>query len=138
MKTVLTSGCFDILHPGHIQTLQNARNMGDQLVVALNSDDSIRRLKGKSRPINDYTYRAFMLNQLPMITRVIAQTQMCSGNILGILKPDVFYKAGYTLEQLSDKERAMIDKYNICFYSGPVYGSFSTTKIIQKIQQLKS
>jgi rfaE bifunctional protein nucleotidyltransferase chain/domain len=91
---VLTNGCFDLLHSGHVYSLNKARELGDYLWVALNSDSSIRQLKGSSRPIIGQNDRAYMLSNLSCVSGVIIfDTKRLDKEILA-LKPDIYVKAG--------------------------------------------
>ena len=105
-KVVFTNGCFDILHPGHVQILKEAKKMGDILVVGLNTDESIRRLKGPSRPINDVSYRATMLAALGVVDFVAPFSQDTPYEIIAYVKPDVLVKGG-------DYQREKIVGYDI-------------------------
>jgi rfaE bifunctional protein nucleotidyltransferase chain/domain len=91
---VATGGCFDLLHAGHVATLQGARAMGDCLVVLLNSDDSVRRLKGDGRPINTATDRAAVLRALGCVDDVVVFDEDTPVDALERLRPDVFVKGG--------------------------------------------
>ncbi len=93
-KVVFTNGCFDLLHPGHIQYLNDAKALGDVLILGLNADASISRLKGKSRPINPLNDRAAMLNGLKAIDAVVAFEEDTPKNLIAMLLPDVLVKGG--------------------------------------------
>ena len=98
---VFTNGCFDILHVGHLQTLTRAKNEGDRLVVGVNSDDSVRRLKGPTRPINIDVERARMLAALRCVDAVVVFTEDTPNAVLEALKPNVHVKGGdYRAEDL--------------------------------------
>jgi len=135
-KVVFTNGCFDILHPGHVQTLKEAKKMGDILVVGLNTDDSIRRLKGPLRPINDVVHRATMLAALGVVDFVVPFGQDTPYEIIAYVKPDVLVKGG-------DYQREKIIGYDIVTsYGGRVetielVPGLSTTKLIHTIHQQK-
>lgn len=126
-KEVFTNGCFDILHPGHIEYLRASRQLGDRLTVAINSDDSVRQLKGNGRPVNTAEHRAAMLEALPFVDRVIVFNDPTPRKLIEQLRPDIITKGGdYREEDVigSDIAKAVIIPYN------PKY---STTSIIKKI-----
>lgn len=94
VKVVFTNGCFDILHKGHAVLLEKARRLGGALVVGLNSDDSVRRLKGPSRPLNSEADRAFVLASLSAVDRVCVFGEDTPYELLSELRPDVLAKGG--------------------------------------------
>ncbi|MEI0524601.1 D-glycero-beta-D-manno-heptose 1-phosphate adenylyltransferase [Brachyspira murdochii] len=127
-KIVFTNGCFDILHRGHVQYLQKARELGDLLVLGLNSDNSVKRLKGNDRPINNETDRAIVLSALECINYISIFDEDTPLELIKIVKPDVLVKGGdYKIEDVVgrefSKETVLID-----FVDG-----YSTTNIIKKI-----
>ena len=91
-RIVFTNGCFDILHYGHVSYLQKARKLGDALIVGLNSDDSVRRLKGETRPINNEHDRAFILASLAFVSYVIIFSEDTPLNLIAKIKPDILVK----------------------------------------------
>ncbi|MDR1084237.1 MAG: adenylyltransferase/cytidyltransferase family protein [Deltaproteobacteria bacterium] len=91
---VMTNGCFDLLHPGHLCYLEEARQLGDYLLVAVNSDDSISRLKGPQRPIRPEKERCLMLAGLEMVSRVVLFSEDTPFNLIELLKPDILVKGG--------------------------------------------
>lgn len=93
-KIVFTNGCFDILHRGHVTYLAQARQMGDLLVVGLNSDASVRRLKGPERPVNDERSRALLLAALEMVDYVVLFEEDTPYNLILKVKPDLLVKGG--------------------------------------------
>lgn len=93
-KIVFTNGCFDILHIGHIRYLKKAKALGDILVVGLNSDESVKRLKGLSRPVNDVSDRAEMLAELPFINYITIFGEETPAELIKTLKPDMLVKGG--------------------------------------------
>jgi len=93
-RVVFTNGVFDLLHPGHVDVLLGARRLGDALVVGLNSDASVRRLKGPARPIRAEAERAFVLAALSMVDVVVAFEQDTPLEIIRLLEPDVLVKGG--------------------------------------------
>ncbi|NLO91254.1 MAG: D-glycero-beta-D-manno-heptose 1-phosphate adenylyltransferase [Elusimicrobia bacterium] len=106
-KVVFTNGCFDILHAGHVLLLDKARSLGDVLVVGLNSDASVRRLKGPSRPVNCQKDRALVLSGLASVDRVVVFGEPTPAELLAELRPDVLVKgADYRPEQVAGREYA--------------------------------
>jgi len=130
---VMTNGCFDLLHPGHICFLQNARRLGDRLVVALNSDASVRRLKGRKHPVQTELERAFALAALSCVDHVVIFHEP-DVTAIGALRPDIYTKAGdYTLEKLHPGERAALEKCGAQIRFLPFLDGYSTTNTIRKI-----
>ncbi len=93
-KIVFTNGCFDIIHSGHIQYLYAAKQFGDKLVIGLNSDESVTRLKGNSRPINMETDRAIVLSALEMVDYVVIFDEDTPYNLIAAIKPEILVKGG--------------------------------------------
>lgn len=93
-RVVFTNGCFDLLHPGHVAYLEDARSLGDVLVIGLNDDDSIRRLKGATRPINPLVDRAAMLSALRSVDLVVPFAEDTPQQLIAALLPDVLVKGG--------------------------------------------
>lgn len=138
-KIVLTNGCFDLLHSGHIHSLEKASKFGDELWVALNSDSSVRSIKGSNRPIYSQYERAYMLSSLRFVSLVfLFENADLSDEILK-LQPDVYVKSGdYSLDTLNVNEKSALDQVGarICFV--PFLKGFSTTLKIETIQNLKN
>jgi D-beta-D-heptose 7-phosphate kinase/D-beta-D-heptose 1-phosphate adenosyltransferase len=129
-KVVFTNGCFDILHVGHLDILVGAKNLGDRLIVALNSDDSVRRLKGDARPINDEKSRARILEALSMVDGVVIFDEDTPEKLLSFLTPDVIVKGGdYTADQVAGRQYA---REVVIF---PISEGYSTTSIISQLSQ---
>ncbi|MFA5161252.1 MAG: D-glycero-beta-D-manno-heptose 1-phosphate adenylyltransferase [Elusimicrobiales bacterium] len=106
-KVAFTNGCFDILHSGHVRLLEAARSTGGCLVVGLNSDDSVRRLKGPSRPVNPQADRAAVLAALEAVDRVVVFGEDTPQRILSLIRPDVLVKgADYRTGQIIGREFA--------------------------------
>jgi D-beta-D-heptose 7-phosphate kinase/D-beta-D-heptose 1-phosphate adenosyltransferase len=95
---VFTNGVFDLLHPGHVDVLLGARRAGDALIVAVNSDDSVRRLKGPSRPVRGEAERAYVLAAFEMVDCVVVFDQDTPLELIERLRPDVLVKGGYYTE----------------------------------------
>ena len=109
-KLVFTNGCFDLLHVGHVRYLQQARELGDALVVALNGDASVRALKGQTRPINSERDRAEVLAGLECVTYVTIFPSIRVTELVGAVRPQVYAKGGdYTVESLNREERVALE-----------------------------
>jgi rfaE bifunctional protein nucleotidyltransferase chain/domain len=133
-RVVLTNGCFDLLHRGHIEYLHRSAALGDLLMVAVNSDASVRQLKGLSRPLNNEADRAYVLASL----RCVDSTFVFSGSRLdreiSLLKPDVYTKAGdYTIATLDANERAALFAAGADIQLMPFIAGHSTTSLIQRM-----
>jgi rfaE bifunctional protein nucleotidyltransferase chain/domain len=130
-RVVLTNGVFDLLHPGHRHYLQHARDLGEALVVALNSDASVKVLKGPERPIQTETIRAAALAELPYVDAVIIFREPRLVEEIRALHPDVYCKAGdYTLEKLDPGERAALEAAGAKIDFMPFLAGHSTTQLI--------
>jgi D-beta-D-heptose 7-phosphate kinase / D-beta-D-heptose 1-phosphate adenosyltransferase len=134
-KIVFTNGCFDILHSGHVTYLESARELGDVLIVGVNTDESIKRLKGASRPINHLEDRLQVLVGLTCVSHVIPFGAMDTDTpipLIRIVKPDIFVKGGdYTRESLP--EASTVEEHGgVIEFIKPV-PNHSTTLIIRKI-----
>ncbi len=132
-RVVFTNGCFDILHRGHVAYLNRAKALGDVLIVGVNSDDSIRRLKGPERPINSLEDRVQVLAALSCVDHLIGFDEDTPCELIRALKPDVFVKGGdYTRERLP--EAPLVEELGGVVHILPYLQDRSTTGIIQKIQ----
>lgn len=133
-RLVVTNGCFDLLHRGHATYLAAAAERGDALLVLVNSDASVRALKGPTRPVVDEYSRAFLLASLRAVdAAVIFDGSRCDRE-LAVLKPDVYVKAGdYTLETLNPEERAALEAAGTEIVFMPFVAGFSTTGTLKKI-----
>lgn len=134
-KTIVTTnGCFDILHVGHVRYLEKAKSFGDVLIVALNSDKSVKSIKGESRPINNENDRAEVLSGLKSVDYVVLFDEDSPIDLLLQIKPDVHTKgADYTIESLPEAKGIMEAGGRIEFISF-VEGK-STTSIIEKMRK---
>jgi rfaE bifunctional protein nucleotidyltransferase chain/domain len=134
-RVVLTNGVFDLLHTGHLYSLQKARARGDALFVAMNSDASVRELKGPTRPIQNEAQRAYALGALACVDAiVIFGTPRLTAEI-NALRPDVYCKAGdYTLQTLDKGERAALEAAKAQITFMPFLPGFSTTSLIERIK----
>ena len=132
-KIVFTNGCFDILHAGHVRYLTAAKNFGDVLIVGLNTDESVKRLKGDSRPVNNQKDRAEVLLGLKAVDYVIFFGEQTAENLIAAVKPDVYAKGGdYTLETLP--EAKIVQSYGGSVEFIQLVKGKSTTNIINAIQ----
>jgi rfaE bifunctional protein nucleotidyltransferase chain/domain len=132
-RVVLTNGCFDLLHRGHAEYLRRSAGLGDLLVVAVNSDASVRELKGPPRPLNSEDDRAYLLASLRCVDAVfIFRGPRLDGEIR-LLRPDIYTKAGdYTPETLDPGERAALDETGADIRILPFVEGRSTTTLIQR------
>lgn len=134
-RVVFTNGCFDLLHSGHVAYLEQARTLGDVLVLALNSDASIRRLKGSSRPINNLYERIRILSGLESVTLVTSFEEDTPLGLLEVIRPDVYVKGGdYTVESLP--EAPLVLGYGGKVEIMPFVQDHSTTSLITRIRSL--
>jgi rfaE bifunctional protein nucleotidyltransferase chain/domain len=133
-KLVVTNGCFDLLHLGHVTYLQSARNLGDALLVGVNGDAAVRGLKGQGRPLNSEFDRAAVLAALESVSYVCIFPDVRATEFLARAKPDIYVKGGdYTLETLDQNERRTVEGnggkiHLISFVPGK-----STTAVLQKM-----
>jgi len=135
-KIVFTNGCFDIIHAGHVRYLTAAKNFGDILIVGLNTDESVRKLKGASRPINSQDDRAEVLLGLKSVDHVIFFGEQTAENLIAAVKPDVYVKGGdYTLDTLP--EAKIVQSYGGRVEFVNLVAGRSTTKILEKILEVK-
>lgn len=133
-KTVVfTNGCFDLIHPGHIQYLNQAKELGDILIVGLNSDSSVRKLKGDSRPINSQDDRATILSALRAVDAVVLFDDETPIPLIKNLAPNIHVKGGdYSKESLPEYE--VVTAYGGQVVILPFLDGKSSTTIIQKIK----
>lgn len=136
-KLVVTNGCFDLLHLGHVTYLETGRNMGDALLVGLNSDASVRLLKGESRPVNCESDRAAVIAALESVDGVCIFVDRAATKFLAAAKPDVYLKGGdYTLETLNQDERRTVEQAGGKISIIPFVPGKSTTDLLKKISRL--
>jgi rfaE bifunctional protein nucleotidyltransferase chain/domain len=136
-KLVVTNGCFDILHFGHVNYLESARNLGDALLVGVNGDNSARELKGAGRPVNSENDRASMIAALGSVDGVCIFAEKTAVKFLSAAKPDIYVKGGdYTLETLDQEERHAVEEAGGKIVIIPLVPGKSTTALLGKIQRL--
>ncbi len=129
-----TNGCFDILHPGHIYSLAQTAKEADYLIVGLNSDASVKRLKGPERPIHSTDSRALILANLVLVDAVVVFEEDTPLELISALLPDVLVKGGdYTIETIVGAKEVIANGGKVII--NPIVEGFSTTHIIEKIKQ---
>ena len=136
-KVVFTNGCFDIIHKGHVTYLNEAKSLGDHLIVGINSDDSVKRLKGKDRPVNNEYDRAFVLDNLKSVDDVLIFNEDTPYDIIKEIIPDLLVKGG------DWKEEDIVGSDIVKMNGGKVISlqfvnNYSTTNILEKIEKLRS
>ncbi|MBI2422144.1 MAG: D-glycero-beta-D-manno-heptose 1-phosphate adenylyltransferase [Candidatus Hydrogenedentes bacterium] len=135
-KVVWTNGCFDILHVGHITYLLTARQRGDVLVVGLNSDASVQRIKGPDRPVVNEKDRALVLSALECVDYIVVFDENSPMKLLEALQPDIYAKGGdYTIDTIVQEERRLVEGYGGAIAIIPGVEGHSTTSIIEKVLQ---
>ncbi len=136
-KLVVTNGCFDILHLGHVTYLENARNFGDALLIGVNSDAAVHGLKGAGRPVNSETDRAAVLAALESVSGVCLFTDVRATKFLALAQPDIYVKGGdYTPETLDQDERRAVESAGGSIKIVPFVPGKSTTSLLEKISKL--
>jgi rfaE bifunctional protein nucleotidyltransferase chain/domain len=131
-RVVFTNGCFDLLHPGHVRYLAQARSLGDSLIVALNSDASVRKLKGESRPILKAQERAEVMAALACVDYVTIFAEETPRDLIAKLLPDVLVKGGdWSLDAIVG--RAEVEAWGGVVESLSFIEGLSTTEIIERI-----
>lgn len=134
-RMVFTNGCFDILHTGHTRYLQKARALGDILVVGVNTDASIKKLKGPSRPINFEKDRAEVLAALACVDFVVLFSESTPEKLIGALKPDALVKGG-DWKKKDIVGAGFVESYGGKVRTVPYVKGFSTTGLLEKISRL--
>lgn len=128
-----TNGCFDILHAGHIASLQQASAEADKLVVAINADVSVKKLKGEERPVNNEDARAILIAALEMVDAVAIFEEDTPLNLILAIRPDVLVKGGdYRVEDIAGAKEVLSWGGRVSI--NPIVEGFSTTSIIQKMK----
>jgi rfaE bifunctional protein nucleotidyltransferase chain/domain len=136
-RLVVTNGCFDILHPGHVTYLEAARNLGDALLVGLNGDASVCGLKGPGRPVNNEADRAAVLSALESVDHVCIFNEPQATRFLSAVQPDIYVKGGdYTLDTLNQDERRAVEQAGGRIVLVPLVPGKSTSALVEKISRL--
>ena len=136
-KLVVTNGCFDLLHRGHVTYLESARALGDALLVGVNSDASVRELKGSDRPINNELDRAYVLAALESVDGVCVFTDRTALRFLSTVQPDIYAKGGdYTIDTINQEERRLIEQHGGKVAILPGVPGKSTSALLEKISRL--
>lgn len=136
-KLVFTNGCFDIIHRGHVSYLNEAKKLGDYLIIGVNSDSSVRGLKGEGRPVNNENDRAFVLDNLKPVDFVVTFYEETPYNIIKEILPDFLVKGG------DWKEDQIVGSDVVKSSGGQVISlkyidNYSTTNILKKIEEIKT
>lgn len=133
-KLVFTNGCFDLLHAGHVRYLNQARALGDAMVVALNSDASVRELKGPTRPVNRERDRAEVMAALRAVDAVVIFGDKRATSLIETIRPHIYAKGGdYTVDSLNPEEREALDKAGTEIKILPLVAGRSTTRTIERM-----
>lgn len=136
-KVVFTNGCFDIIHKGHVTYLNEAKSLGDHLIVGINSDDSVKRLKGKDRPVNNEYDRAFVLDNLKSVDDVLIFNEDTPYDIIKEIIPDLLVKGGdWKEEDIVGSD--IVKKNGGKVVSLQFVNDYSTTNILKKIEKDRS
>jgi len=132
-KVVFTNGCFDIIHVGHIRLLKEASKLGDVLIIGLNSDDSVRKIKGPARPINSLSDRAEVLSSIRYVDYIIAFEEETPRRLISLLLPDVLVKGGdYRKNEIVGAD--VVEAEGGKVVTIPLVEGKSTTKLIERIR----
>ena len=135
-RLVLTNGCFDLLHVGHVRYLKQARELGDFLAVAVNGDASVRSLKGAGRPLNSADDRAEVLAALECVDFVTVFQDLRATQVIKATRPAIYVKGGdYTLESLDAEEVATLKEVGAEIKTLPLVPGKSTSKLIERMHQ---
>ena len=135
-RIVVTNGCFDLLHVGHVRYLKAARLLGDILIVGVNGNRSVRELKGDGRPLNKERDRAEIVASLDSVDLVAIFPELRATRFIELAKPDVYVKGGdYGLESLNSEERAALERIGAKVDIVPFEKEYSTSGLISRLQQ---
>ena len=133
-KIVFTNGCFDLLHVGHVRYLAQAKKLGDFLIIGLNSDSSVKELKGEDRPINSFEDRATLLSAIESVDSVIMFREQTPENLIKDIVPDILVKGGdYNIEDIVGYQTVMQNGGQVKTLS--FYDGYSSTNYINKIKK---
>jgi rfaE bifunctional protein nucleotidyltransferase chain/domain len=136
-RLVVTNGCFDVLHLGHVTYLEAARNVGDLLLIGVSGDHSVQQLKGPNRPVNNEQDRALVLASLASVDAVCIFSEKTASRFLSLATPDIYVKGGdYTLETLNQEERRIVEQAGGKISLLPFVPGKSTTALLEKISRL--
>lgn len=136
---VFTNGCFDLLHRGHVEYLFQARRVGGALMVAVNSDASIRRIKGPDRPIIEQQDRVFMLASLEAVDAVVVFEEDTALQTIAAIQPDIYVKGGdYTADTINQQERRLVQSMGCRIVLVPEVQGFSTTALVGRIRRTEN
>jgi D-glycero-beta-D-manno-heptose 1-phosphate adenylyltransferase len=134
-KLVFTNGCFDILHRGHVEYLKQAKSLGDYLIVGINSDSSVKKIKDESRPVNNENDRAFILDNLKFVDGVVVFTEDTPYNVIKEIVPDFLVKGGdWTEDKIVGAD--IVKKAGGKVISLKFVDNYSTTSTINKLRKL--
>jgi len=135
-KVVVTNGCFDLLHAGHVTYLEAAARQGDLLLVGVNDDAGVRELKGATRPLNHEADRALVLAALSSVGAVSVFHGSTATEFLRVAQPDVYVKGGdYRVETLNQEERVVVESWGGKFVFIPFLKGRSTTGLVKKMKE---
>ena len=130
---VFTNGCFDILHKGHVEVLAKTADLGNRLIIGLNSDSSVKLLKGENRPINDENARALLLSALTFVDAVVLFSQQTPKQLIAEIHPNILAKGGdYSISDIAGHDIVQKDGGKVITI--PLTEGFSSTNIIDKLQ----
>jgi len=133
-KIVFTNGCFDLVHRGHVEVLANTADLGDRLIIGLNSDSSIQVLKGKNRPIIDENSRAILLASLQFVDAIVLFSEETPRNLIETIVPNILAKGGdYNVSQIAGYEVVIKNGGEVILV--PFIDGFSTSNIVDKIKK---
>ena len=136
-RLVLTNGCFDLLHVGHVRYLEQARELGDFLAVAVNGDDSVRALKGEGRPINSAADRAEVLAALACVDFVTVFPTVRATEVISRVRPGIYAKGGdYSVESLNSEELAALKDAGARIEILPLIPAKSTSQLLKRVHEL--
>jgi rfaE bifunctional protein nucleotidyltransferase chain/domain len=138
-KLVVTNGCFDVLHLGHVTYLQQARNQGEALLVGVTNDAGVRALKGPGRPLNSENDRAGVLAALASVDAVCVFHESDARALLQTVRPDIYVKGGdYTIDTINQDERRLLEELGVKIVILPAVPGKSTSALVQKMQSAQT
>lgn len=135
-KLVVTNGCFDLLHVGHVTYLERARQQGDALLVGVTGDSGVRQLKGPGRPLNNQEDRAAVVAALESVDAVFVFDELDARKFLQTVKPDIYVKGGdYTLDTINQDERRLLESMGVEIVLLPGVPGKSTSALLKKVRR---